>query len=77
MGQPEKRKPPKDDSLDLDARARVTFVATAEDTEESEDSSRNDLSNEGLKEYLDEVMNEVTKYKNEPSHINKEDETQI
>jgi hypothetical protein len=60
----------------LDARARVTFVATAEDTEESEDSSRNDLSNEGLKEYLDEVMNEVKKYKNDPSHINKEDETQ-
>lgn len=54
MEQPEteKRKSPKYDSLDLDARARVTFVATAEDTEESEDSSRNDLSNEGVKEYL-------------------------
>ena len=76
MEQPEKRKPPKDDSLDLDARARVTFVATAEDTEESEDSSRNDMSNEDLKEYLDEVMNEVKNYKNGPSHINKEDETQ-
>ena len=76
MEQPEKRKSPKDDSLDLEARARITFVATAEDTEESEDSSRNDLSNEDLQEYLAEVMNEVKDSKNEPSHINKEDETQ-
>lgn len=76
MEQPEKRKSPKDDSLDLEARARITFVATAEYTEESEDSSRNDLSNEGLKEYLDEVTNEVKNYKSGPSHINKEDETQ-
>jgi hypothetical protein len=75
MEQPEKRKSPKDDSLDLDSRARITFVATAEDTEESEDSSRNNLSNEGLKKYLAEVMNEIKKYKNDPSHINKEDET--
>ena len=64
MEQPEKRKSPKDDSLDLEARARFTFAATQEDTEESEDSSRNHLTNEGLKEYLDEVMNEVKNYKN-------------
>lgn len=66
MEQPEKRKSPKDDSLDLEARARVTFAATAEDTEESEDSSKNEeenLSNEGLQKYLDEVMNEVKKAK--------------
>ena len=80
MEQPEKRKSPNDDSLDLEAKVRVTFAATADENEESEVGSRKEeenLSNEGLQKYLDEVLNEVRKDKNNPSHINKEDETQI
>jgi hypothetical protein len=61
-----KRKSSKDDSLDLEASARVTFSATADETEESDVGSKYDeegLSNESLHKYLDEVINEVSKKK--------------
>ena len=52
MEQPKKRKSPRDDSLDLEARARVTFAATADETEESEVGSRNEEENLSASYYL-------------------------
>lgn len=71
--QPQKRKSSKNDSLDLEARARVTFAATADDPQESSDQE--DMSSEGLHEYLDKVINEANKSKSN-SQIHKEDKTQ-
>jgi hypothetical protein len=78
MEHPEKRKSSRDDSLDLEARARVTFAATADEPQESEGSFKDDegLSNEGLHKYLDKAINEANKKKSNPSHIHKEDKTQ-
>jgi hypothetical protein len=76
MEQPEKRKIAKDDSLDLESRARFTFAASvAADTEESEVSvgNDNDMNSDDLKGYIDEVINEIKKEKNEHVPINKED----
>jgi hypothetical protein len=76
MEHPEKRKSSKEDSLDLEARARVTFAATADETDESGVGSKYDeesLSNEDLHEYLDEVINEVSKKKSYSSQIRKDE----
>jgi hypothetical protein len=70
MEQPQERKSSKDDSLDLEARARITFAATADEHQESEVSSKDDeegLSNEGLHDYLDKAINEVNKKKSSHS----------
>jgi hypothetical protein len=75
--QPQKRKSSKNDSLDLEARARVTFAATADEPQESEASDQEDMSSEGLHEYLDKVINEANKSKSNSSQIHKEDKTQI
>jgi hypothetical protein len=77
MGQPEKRKISKDDSQDLEARARFTFAATAAaDAEESGLSTGVDsegLNSDDLKEYMDKAINEIKRGKNERTHIDKED----
>jgi hypothetical protein len=73
--QPRKRKSSKDDSLDLEARARVTFAATADDPQESEVYDHEGMSNECLHEYLDKVINEANKNKSNPSQIHREDKT--
>ena len=65
----------KDDSTDLESRARVTFAATADDPQESEANDQEDMSSEGLHEYLD-IINEANKNKSNPSQIHKEDKTQ-
>jgi hypothetical protein len=71
-----KRKSSKDDPLDLEARARVTFAATADDPQESEANDQEDMSSEGLHEY-NKVINEANKSKSNSSQIHKEDKTQI
>ena len=64
MRQHEEKKSSKGDSLDLDSRARATFAATAEDIdEEGNETYQEGMSDEGLKSYLEEVMNEVKKEK--------------
>ena len=64
MRQHEEKKSSKGDSLDLDARARATFAATAEDIDEKgNETYQEGMSDEGLKSYLEEVMNEVKKEK--------------
>lgn len=73
---PQKRKSSKDDSLDLEARARVTFAATADDPQDSEANDQEGMSSEGLHEYLDKVISEANKNKSSPSQIDKEDRTQ-
>jgi uncharacterized protein YqeY len=76
MEHPEKRKSSKDDSLDLEARARITFAATTEETEESEVGSEyydEDLNNKDLHKYLDEVINEVNKQKSNLSQTGKDE----
>ena len=69
MEKPEKRKLPKDNSPDLEARARFTFAAAAaSDVEESGINSGNDkedLNSDDLHGYIDEVINEIKKKKNE------------
>jgi hypothetical protein len=74
--QPQKRKSSKNDSLDLEARARVTFAATADDPQESEANDQEGMSSEGLHDYLDKVINEVNKSKSNSSQIHKEDKIQ-
>jgi hypothetical protein len=49
---------------DLDARARAAFAATAEDIDEPEEramTQEEGVSEEGLRTYLEDVMNEVKK----------------
>ena len=81
MEQPEKRKLPKDDSLDLEARARFTFAAAAaSDVEESGTNAGNgkeDLNSDDLHGYIDEVINEIKKEKNEHTQTNKDDDNLI
>jgi hypothetical protein len=78
MEQPEKRKISKDNSLDLESRARFTFAASAAaDAEESGVSTGNDkegLNSDDLRGYIGEVINEIKKGKNEHLQINKEDD---
>jgi hypothetical protein len=81
LEQPEKRKIPKDDSLDLEARARFTFAAAAAaDAEESGISTGNDkedLNSDDLHGYIDKVNNEVKKEKNKRLQANRGDNIQI
>jgi hypothetical protein len=50
----------KNESIDLDARARITFAATA-DIDESKNAcvSEENLSKEQIKDYLADVLDEV------------------
>jgi hypothetical protein len=79
--EPKKRKLPKDDSLDLEARARFTFAAAAaSDVEESGISTGNDKedpNSDDLHGYIDEVINEIKKEKNEHLQTNKDDDNPI
>ena len=62
MTQHEEKKYSKGDSLDLDARARLTFAATAEDIDERDTGAhQEDISDDELKLYLEAIMNEVKK----------------
>jgi hypothetical protein len=64
MKQHEEKKSSEDDSLDLDARARATFAATAEDIgEEGNETYQEGISEEGWKSYLEDVIDEVKKEK--------------
>jgi hypothetical protein len=68
----QERKSPKDDSSDLEARARITFAATSEETEELEVGFK---ENEDIHEYLDKAIKEANKKKRYPSRIHKKVET--
>jgi hypothetical protein len=50
-------------SIDLDARARMTFVATADfdESEESPVSNEENLTDEQLKDYITKVLEEIKK----------------
>ncbi len=64
MKKHEENKSSRDDSLDLDARARATFAATAEDIgEEGNGTYQEGISDEGWKSYLEDVIDEVKKEK--------------
>jgi hypothetical protein len=56
----EEKKSSNGDSIDLDARARVIFAATAEDIEEESNWTHQEgLSDEELRSYLEDITNEV------------------
>jgi hypothetical protein len=56
MKQHNEKKSCKDDSLDLDVRARVTFAATAEGIDhEGNEAYKEDSSDEELKSYLEGI----------------------
>ncbi len=58
----------KRNSIDLDTRARVTFAATAEDIDDEEGNSgtrQESVNDQELKSYLEEVMSQVRKKKEE------------
>lgn len=58
----DEKKYSKDDSIDLDARARITFAATAEDIDDGGKGTHQEkINDDELKSYLDAIMNEVEK----------------
>ena len=60
MTEHEEKKSSNGDSIDLDARARVIFAATAEDIEEESNWTHQEgLSDEELRSYLEDITNEV------------------
>ncbi|HEU4448128.1 MAG TPA: hypothetical protein VFR94_25890 [Nitrososphaeraceae archaeon] len=63
MTHQDEKKYSKDDSIDLDARARVTFAATAEEDIDDADKGthQENISDDDLKSYLEVIMNEVKK----------------
>ncbi|MGH9982645.1 MAG: hypothetical protein ACRD8W_01665 [Nitrososphaeraceae archaeon] len=67
----EKKEKEKNESIDLAARARMTFAATA-DIDESENMhvlSDENLTNEQMKEYLADVLEEIKGKKNKASKV--------
>lgn len=73
MKQHKEKKSSKDDSLDLDARARVTFAATAEDMDQKgNETYQEGISDQGWKSYLEDVMDEVKKEKTSTNAKNTE-----
>jgi hypothetical protein len=73
MKRHKEKKSSKDDSLDLDARARVTFAATAEDIDhEGNETYQEGISDQGWKSYLEDVMDEVKKEKTSTKAMNTE-----
>jgi hypothetical protein len=69
MNKPERKEKPKDPSVDMDARARITLAATS-DPDESENvesiSSEKEVTDKDVKDYLADVLTE-TKRKSHPN----------
>ena len=70
MDHSENKHKEKNESIDLDARARITLAATA-DIDESKNAcvSQENLSNEQIKDYLADVLDEVKGTKNKPNKM--------
>jgi hypothetical protein len=64
----------KNESIDLDARARITFAATA-DIDESQNArvSEENLSNEQINYYIADLLDEVKGTKNRPNKMKQEE----